>query len=86
MIRSTFITLSPSTPVKIGDPKTKVTVQCGGGGPSAYLGGADISDSNGYILEADLKPLQLVLGPGEELWALSALGTSPARVRLLIQE
>lgn len=45
-----------------------------------YIGGATVDATDGYPLDATSSPLTLVLGPGDDLWAIAGSGTPTVRV------
>ena len=50
------------------------------GAGTVYLGGSDVTSSNGLLTEKNAVPLQLVIPAQEELWAVTATGTESLRI------
>ena len=50
------------------------------GAGTVYLGGSDVTSSNGLLTEKNAVPLQLVIPAQEELWAVTASGTESLRI------
>ena len=50
------------------------------GAGTVYLGGSDVTSSNGLLTEKNAVPLQLVIPSQEELWAVTATGTESLRI------
>jgi hypothetical protein len=50
------------------------------GNGTVYLGGSDVTSSNGTMTEKNAVPLQLVIPAQEELWAVTASGTESLRM------
>jgi hypothetical protein len=45
-----------------------------------YLGGSDVTSTNGLLTEKNAVPLELVIPSQEELWAVTASGTESLRI------
>jgi hypothetical protein len=45
-----------------------------------YLGGSDVSSTNGLLTEKGAVPLELVIPAQEELWAVVGTGTENLRI------
>ena len=45
-----------------------------------YLGGSDVTSTNGLLTEKNAVPLELVIPAQEELWAVTASGTESLRI------
>ena len=50
------------------------------GAGTVYLGGSDVTSTNGLLTEKNAVPLQLVIPAQEELWAVTASGTESLRI------
>jgi len=50
------------------------------GAGTVYLGGSDVTSTNGLLTEKNAVPLQLVIPAQEELWAVTASGTELLRI------
>ena len=50
------------------------------GAGTVYLGGSDVTSSNGLLTEKNAVPLSLVIPSQEELWAVTASGTESLRI------
>ena len=50
------------------------------GAGTVYLGGSDVTSTNGLLTEKNAVPLQLVIPAQEELWAVTATGTESLRI------
>lgn len=45
-----------------------------------YIGGADVTTANGLLTEKSAVPLELLIPPHQELWAVVASGTEELRI------
>ncbi len=45
-----------------------------------YIGGSTVNATDGYPLDSTSAPLTLVLGPGDDLYAIAGSGTPTVRV------
>ena len=45
-----------------------------------YLGGSDVTSTNGFLTEKNAIPFTFVLPAGETLWAVTASGTEDLRI------
>jgi len=50
------------------------------GAGTVYLGGSDVTSSNGLLTEKNAVPQILELPAGEELWAVTGSGTENLRI------
>ena len=50
-----------------------------------YLGNADVTNANGMHLHSD-DTLNFTIGPGDELWAVSAAGTPVLQIMRIVQD
>ena len=50
-----------------------------------YLGGSDVTSTNGLLTEKAAAPQPLTIPPGEELWAVVAPASSNEELRVLVQ-
>ena len=50
-----------------------------------YLGGSDVSSTNGLLTEKAAAPQPLTIPTNEELWAVVAPATSNEELRVLVQ-
>lgn len=77
MIVAELLTLSTSAelicnPDATADLPVTVTLT-GGSADDIYIGGSAVDSTDGYPIGADT--LTLVLGPGDQLWAVAGSGT-----------
>ncbi len=71
-----------TTRVKIIEKETyarEVYLHCVGNG-TIYVGGADVTSSNGMLTEKHAVPFAMTLPANEELWAITAADTENVRV------
>ena len=83
MIFTNIETLSTSSELLVpsegatGDiPKTVVLT--GGSADDIYIGGSDVDSTDGYPIGANT--LTILLGPGDDLWAVAGSGTPTINV------
>lgn len=50
------------------------------GAGTVYIGGADVTAANGFLTEKNAVPLQLLIPPHQELWAVADSGTEDLRI------
>jgi hypothetical protein len=50
------------------------------GAGTVYLGGSDVTSSNGLLTEKNAVPLMVEIPAGEELWAVTGSGTENLRI------
>jgi hypothetical protein len=50
------------------------------GAGTVYIGGVDVTSSNGMLTEKNAVPFEFFLPAGEDLWAVTASGTENVRV------
>jgi len=50
------------------------------GAGTVYLGGSDVTSSNGLLTEKNAVPQIIVIPSNEELWAVTASGTENVRI------
>lgn len=50
------------------------------GAGTVYLGGSDVTSSNGLLTEKNAVPQILEIPAGEELWAVTGTGTETLRI------
>lgn len=50
------------------------------GAGTVYLGGSDVSSTNGLLTEKNAVPIQLEIPAQEELWAVTGSGTESLRI------
>jgi hypothetical protein len=50
------------------------------GAGTVYLGGSDVTSTNGLLTEKHAVPLELVIPAQEELWAVTASGSESLRL------
>ena len=50
------------------------------GAGTVYIGGSDVTSTNGLLTEKNAVPLQIEIPAQEELWAVTASGTESLRI------
>lgn len=62
------------------EPNTRVALIHVLGAGTVYVGGSDVTASNGLLTEKNAIPLQVTIYPNEPLYAVTASGTETVRV------
>jgi hypothetical protein len=82
MISSTYtITPTASKIVAKSDSTRSVYVHVTGNG-TVYIGGADVTTSNGLATQKHTTPIEFVIPSQDELWAVIASGTEDLRIMI----
>ncbi len=80
MISSTYtITPTASKILAKSDSMRSVYVHITGNG-TVYLGGADVTTSNGLATQKHTTPIEFAIPSQDELWAVVASGTEDLRI------
>ena len=73
------VTTTPSIVVAPDDKHRTVYIHVVGAG-AVYLGGSDVTTTNGLLTEKHAVPLNLVVPFNETVWAVTATGTENLRL------
>lgn len=73
------VTTTAAIVVAADDKHRTVYIHVLGAG-TVYLGGSDVTSSNGLLTEKNAVPLQIVVPQNETVWAVVATGTENLRL------
>jgi hypothetical protein len=76
----TFTVTTTAQEVIAAEPSTRRVYLHVIGTANVYLGGSDVTTSNGLPTEKHTAPMELTIPAGEVLWALTASGTETLRI------
>jgi hypothetical protein len=76
----TFTVTTTAAEVIAAEPVTRYVWLHVVGTGTVYIGGADVTTTNGLLTEKHAVPLELAIPAGEVLWALTASGTETLRI------
>jgi hypothetical protein len=79
-----FTVTSTSSEVIAAEPSTRQVYLHVLGNGVVYIGGADVTTTNGLLTEKAAAPQPLTIPPGENLFAVTAVGVTE-ELRVLVQ-
>ena len=80
MISENHAVTSTSSRILIGAPIERTIYLHVLGNGVVYIGGADVTTANGMLTEKGAVPIELLIPPHQELWAISGDGTENVRL------
>jgi hypothetical protein len=73
------VTTTASQVIAASSSQRTVYLHVSGAG-TVYLGGSDVTSTNGLMTEKNAVPFQIVIPPHQELWAVTASGSETLQI------